>query len=177
MPNFRSRPTPVRQLSSNRSVGQIQIWLTGVPLSSRWRPHPTGQFLPLTPHMERSSERPVRSETCPPLSARISANIYAPHFVRQLQVPFLRCQRMRTLTPTCRRHLAVRRPRLSSRLNPTRGDARMARHARHQASSSSHCKPTFFHFGNLSSGRSFTSVVGSANVHGSPTGTSLPGDP
>jgi hypothetical protein len=36
------RPTPVRQLSSNRSVSQIQILQTGVPVSSRWRPYLIG---------------------------------------------------------------------------------------------------------------------------------------
>ncbi|EDZ99435.1 hypothetical protein BH160DRAFT_5283, partial [Burkholderia sp. H160] len=36
------RPTPVRQPSPNRSVSQIQVSRTGVPLSSRWRPHTIG---------------------------------------------------------------------------------------------------------------------------------------
>jgi hypothetical protein len=42
-----SRPTPVRQLSPNRSVSQIQILQTRAPLSGRWRPHPIGQQRPV----------------------------------------------------------------------------------------------------------------------------------
>lgn len=67
-------PIPAIRLSPDLPVSQTCLFQTWLLRTGRWRPHPTGQLLPVVLPTNRLFERQIQSESCPPKDACIAFN-------------------------------------------------------------------------------------------------------